>query len=211
MAQRGGRRPRQPAPGVPVSCRGRWGRRRARVEQCAVTIRAEVVYDRLIRDGVSFGPGWAASFTWVPSGAAGHWWHVAAEVVPNAVWRRGRLFLRCQHCRRRATRLYVPVVDVEPRCRRCWGLNYQCQSWSYKPSGGAPGTLGPVAYLTTAEKRDERLAASWARYAARRETVDERDSTRQWNRRHRIGNDFDLGLVLASSSVGTTYPRSRTV
>jgi hypothetical protein len=30
-----------------------------------------------------------------------------------------------------ASRLYVPVEGLEPRCRRCWVLGYESQSWSY--------------------------------------------------------------------------------
>ncbi len=56
--QRGGRRPRGvTVADAPVSCVGRWGRRRARVEQCWATLAAERVYDRLLCDGVPLTPG----------------------------------------------------------------------------------------------------------------------------------------------------------
>ena len=170
MAHRGGRRRRYVIPGeVPAwISSGRWGPRRARVEQCA-RITAELVYAKLVCDGKSFGPGWRATLSWSPNGTDGHSWDVDAEVVANAVWRRGRLFFRCRHCARRATRLYVPVGGLEPRCRRCWGLNYESQSWSYKPTGILGAVFGPVAYATTAARRLERRAAAAIRYQARRQ------------------------------------------
>ena len=168
MRRRGGRRRRYVIPGeVPVwVSSGRWGPRRARVGQC-VTLGAEFVYGQLICEEQKFGPGWRATLSWTPHGGTGTSWDITAEVLPNAVWRRGRLFFRCAHCRRRATRLYVPVVGVEPRCRRCWGLSYESQSWSYKPCGMF-ACLGPIAYATTAARREERQLAARARYDARR-------------------------------------------
>lgn len=46
-----------------------------------------------------------------------------AEIVrrPSAIWRQGRIFYRGPKCGRRATRLYVPLEDSQPGCRRCWG------------------------------------------------------------------------------------------
>src|SRR5229473_1410253 len=66
-----------------------------------------------------------------------HRWSLKVEVLPNPIWRRGRLFYRCPACGRRATRLYVPFSGLQPRCRRCWGLSYESQSWSYE--GDASG------------------------------------------------------------------------
>jgi hypothetical protein len=166
MARRGGRRPRQVPSDVPVSSSGRWGRRRARVGQCAAILAAELVYDKLVREGATLAPGWRAVLAWKPDGS-GASWDVGAEVLANAVWRRGRLFLRCSHCRRRATRLYVPVVGLEPRCRRCWGLSYESQSWSYKATGFL-AALGPIAYATTLERRKQRRESARVRYEARR-------------------------------------------
>ena len=94
-------------------------------------------------------------------------WNVTAEVRPNAVWRCGRLFLRCPRCTGRVTRVYLPTTDADPRCRLCWGLSYESRSWSYKPCGLLGPFLGPVAYVTTGVRRDERMAVSRARYAAR--------------------------------------------
>ena len=166
--QRGGRRPRGvTAAEAPASCAGRWGRRRGRVEQCWATLAAERVYDRLLCDGVPLTPGWHGGLTWTP-GPPAHGWNITAEVWPNAVWRCGRLFLRCPRCTGRVTRVYLPTTDADPRCRRCWGLSYESRSWSYTPCGVLGPFLGPVAYVTTGVRRDERMAVSRARYAARR-------------------------------------------
>ena len=166
--RRGGRRPRRYVVPheVPVWVSGgRWGPRRARVEQCA-TLEAEIVYHLMICAGEPLAPGWHATV----SSTAGNYKfpNIKVEVVANAVWRRGRLFLRCPRCGRRATRLYVPVIDVQPRCRRCWGLNYQSQSWSYKSTGPLGPYFGPLAHSTTHDRRKTRQRAARERYAARR-------------------------------------------
>ncbi len=167
MAQRGGRRSRDLPVGVPISCWGRWGRRRARVEHCAEILLAEAAYEQLLGEGTKFGPGSRFTRTWMPGDPSGPSWPVAVEVVANAVWRRGRVFFRCGHCEQRGTRLYVPIAGLEPRCRRCWGLSYECQSWSYK-SSGASAALGSLASWRTADKREELRAAARARYKTRR-------------------------------------------
>lgn len=169
MARRGGRRPRHMPSDVRVYvATGRWGRRRARVGQCAAVLAAELVYGTLICEGAAIGPGWHAEGSWTPHGAAGPSWQIAFEVRPNAVWRRGRLFMRCHHCGGRVTRLYVPVVALEPRCRRCWGLSYESRSWSYKPVGLLGPLFGPVAHATTIRRREERRVAARSRYETRR-------------------------------------------
>jgi hypothetical protein len=66
---------------------GRRGPRRARVEQC-VTLAAELVYHQMVRDGSAFGPGSRATLTWTPNGSKLSC-TIEAEVVANAVWRRG--------------------------------------------------------------------------------------------------------------------------
>jgi hypothetical protein len=127
MRRRGGRRRRYIVPGeVPVwVSSGRWGPRRARVEQCVAVLPAELVYERLICEGSKVGPGWRSTLTWTPDVDTGTSWEIGAEVSANAVWRRGRLFLRCPQCEQRATRLYVPIAELQPRCRRCWGLMWR--------------------------------------------------------------------------------------
>lgn len=167
--RRGGRRPRFMPSGEPVSSSSyRWGRRRARVGQCAAILGAEFVYGQLICEGQAFGPGFRATFAWTPAGGSGASWDIAVEVLANAVWRRGRLFFRCGHCRRRATRLYIPVARLEPRCRRCWGLSYESQSWSYCGTGFWGRLMGPLAHATTLERRKQRRHAARARYDSRR-------------------------------------------
>lgn len=105
MGRRGGWRPkryitREHAPvWVP---NGRWGPRRARVEQCA-TLAAEIVYHQMICDGAKLSPGGRATLTCAVGSV--QFPNITAEVVANAVWRHGRLFLRCPRCDRRATRL----------------------------------------------------------------------------------------------------------
>jgi hypothetical protein len=166
MGRRGGWQPRRYVRSneVPVCVpSGRWGSRRVRVEHC-VTLRAEIVYHQALCAGEPLRPGSRLIVTWKPDDCS---WQIDAEVVPNAVWRRGRLFLRCLRCGNRATRLYVPLENLQPRCRRCWGLNYASQSWSYKATGWT-AFLGPLAHATTEERRRERREAARERYAKRR-------------------------------------------
>lgn len=132
-----------------------------------MTLAAEMVYEKPICEGRAFGPGWRAGGTWKPHKDSERSWEIKMEVLANAVWRRGRLFLRCPHCERRAARLYVPVVNLEPRCRRCWGLSYESQAWSYKATGYLR-FLGSVAYVTTSVRREQRQLSARERYAARR-------------------------------------------
>src|SRR5262245_50405643 len=116
----GGRRPYRIPSDVPITgTRERGGRRRGRVERCPCVLRAEDVYGERLCERVAFGPGSRFRLSVTLYGAI---WEFDAEVLPNAVWRRGRLFLLCPHCQRRATRLYVPIARLEPLCRRCWGL-----------------------------------------------------------------------------------------
>jgi hypothetical protein len=162
--RRGGRRPRHLPSGVPVSSSGRWGPRRTRVHECWSILRAEAVYDQFLREHVALKPGWRATVRVlipIEDSKAVHPWSFEVEVLPNRVWRRGRLFCRCPACGRRATRLYVPLSGLQPRCRRCWGLSYESKSWSY-------GLYAPAAYVTTLCRREERQRAARARYDARR-------------------------------------------
>lgn len=167
--RRGGWRRRYIIPGeVPVwVSSGRWGPRRARVGQCSAVLTAELVYHNAVLQRETFGPGSRATLAWKPDACSDTSWRIEVEVLANAVWRRGRLFFCCPNCHRHATRLYVPVVGTEPRCRRCWGLSYESQSWSYTATGFL-AAFGPIAYATTHERRKQRREASRARYAARR-------------------------------------------
>jgi hypothetical protein len=189
MARRGGRRERRyVVPGeVPAWCRsGRWGPRRARVSQCWSVLRTELVYTQLLKAGTKVEPAWSATLQ-VTVGA--RTWSVAIEVRENAVWRCGRLFFRCALCRRRATRLYVPVETAEPRCRRCWGLSYESQSWSYH-DGGFLVPARYICHITTERLREERQTAALERYAERRPFLPKAPRTKEplpqgesWGRR----------------------------
>ena len=148
-----------------MSSSGRWGRRRVHVSQCAAVLKAEQIYERSILEDSSCGPGFSRTLSWNPQGDAGPSWSVEVEIRANAVWRRGRPFLVCPGCRRRATRVYVPVAGLEPRCRRCWALSYETQSWNYK------GVYGKIARGTTAIWREDGRRAARARQAARRQAL----------------------------------------
>jgi hypothetical protein len=154
---------------------GRWGPKRIRVSQCPVVLRAEAVYTGLLRDNHQQArPGAEGSLSCTFEGQSepltADW-----ELRANAVWRFGRLFLRCPACARRATRLYVPKLGVGfgLRCRRCWGLTYESrQERSYKASGGRrnPPSMShrELSRWYTDGARKQRAAASEARWAERR-------------------------------------------
>lgn len=157
MRPRGGVRCRSIVPvrdaAVWVSA-GRWGPRRARVESCPLVHRAEDIYDDLLRRGERVQPGRRGTLHVTFSGNCA--WAIQFVVTANAIWRNGRIFLVCQHCDRRATRLYHPTTECPPRCRRCWGLNYECQSWSYRHSTVMARLFGSTAIATTSLRRDKR-------------------------------------------------------
>jgi hypothetical protein len=94
-ARTGYRRHRYVIPSeVPVCVMsGRWGPRRARVEQCHY-LAAELLYHQMVCESRPIGPGFRGSLTWTPTGSSRSW-NVDFETLANAVWRRGRLFLRC--------------------------------------------------------------------------------------------------------------------
>lgn len=157
---------------------GRWGRRRARVAECVGVVRAEDVYAKLLTDSPpgTVGPGWRGHATFTLASGEGGERHFRIEVRANPVWRMGRVFLRCPACDRRATRLYVPVADADLRCRRCWGLSYESQSWSYRSEVRVGALVFPLNLCrhTTQLHRDKRRQAARLRYAARRRDTQER-------------------------------------
>lgn len=105
-----------------VSCPdGRWGRRRVRVSECWAVVQAEEVYTQLVLRGRCV-PGWSARLQVTFKDEADRSFRV--EVRPNAVWRRGRVFFECDRCRRRCTRLHLPLPDAPLACRRCYGLTF---------------------------------------------------------------------------------------
>jgi hypothetical protein len=93
---------------LPVYASGRSGPRRVSVTECASTVTAEAVYDCLLAAGVPFGPDVHGKISYTVERVCQS---VIFEVRRNAVWRQGRIFLGCDYCSRRCTRLYMPCVD----------------------------------------------------------------------------------------------------
>jgi hypothetical protein len=172
---RGGRRPRwAPKNELRVYGHGRWGPRRVRTSECFTVIRAEDVYTALLRDDadrVSPGARGTTTWKWRDREATAGW-----EVRQNAVWRRGRVFLRCPRCLRRCTRVYVPLKTSWPACRRCWGLSYDSrQLLNYKDTLWGRGALARMfattqrdwAFQATSDKRQERSERARKRWSER--------------------------------------------
>jgi hypothetical protein len=169
--RRGGRRRRYiTREDAAVSCPGgRWGRRRTRVTECVAIVLAEEVYTELIRGGSNLQGHAHASGSISLRGGRVHsfdFW-----LRPNAVWRNGRVFLRCPQCRGRSTRLYVPREDSWLACRRCWGLTYESrQQRNYKHRGPAWFpllTMSDRAKMMTEEERERRRERSLERWSER--------------------------------------------
>jgi hypothetical protein len=169
---RGGRRRRFiTADDANVFCSGRWGRKRVRVSQCWAIVRAEDAYTTLLRDGSSVQPGWRGELRITLPDDISH--SFAVRVVPNAVWRNGRVFLVCPWCARQCTRLYLPLKTSSLRCRTCWGLTYSSRQYrNYKDTGPrwARGLfdLRQMAYCEADSVRLERQRTCQKRWAERR-------------------------------------------
>ena len=161
-----------------MSCPGgRWGRRRTRVTECWAVLRAEEVYTGLLKDNAeAVAPGALGTAIYTVGGrkVTANW-----EIRQNAVWRRGRVFLRCSRCSLLCTRLYLPLRDSWLACRRCWGLTYTSRTLqNYKNSLVGRGQFARMfgtshrdwALAMTHEKRKERLERSRERWAASRKT-----------------------------------------
>jgi hypothetical protein len=157
---------------VPVWCSGRWGRRRVRVNECWLTVRAEDLYSQMLgHNRIAPGARGATVFS-----LEGRELSVGWEVRQNAVWRSGRVFLVCPRCSRRCTRAYVPTETARLACRRCWGLTYESRALNYKDTPWRRGYLARAfgttqrewALMTTAEWRQERREASRRRWKERR-------------------------------------------
>jgi hypothetical protein len=167
------RRHIEPNVDADVWCSGRWGPRRVRVAECWATLTAEDVYTALLRSrrealqpGVD---GWhECTLTHRRTGLRRS---VRVEwlIRANAVWRFGRVFLKCPKCRRLATRLYLPTADTPAWCRRCWGLSYDSRKANYRTGGFLGALLGSWAEGETILARERRRLASAARYAERQE------------------------------------------
>jgi hypothetical protein len=115
---------------------GRWGARRVRTDECACVLRAEELYARLVKDERvdRAGEEGRVDVSIPAEGQVRHWavtWHSRA----NRIWSRGRLFFACPRCSCRVARLYVPIPELRPECRRCWGLTYHSRARAnYSPA-----------------------------------------------------------------------------
>jgi hypothetical protein len=100
-------------------------------------------------------------------------------VRSHAVWRHGRLFLRCPWCGARCTRLYLPDPrSAGPACRRCLGLTYASRATrTYRDTLWGRGRLAAClfdttqrewAYMKTDRARERRAEACAERWAYRR-------------------------------------------
>jgi len=134
--------------------------------------KASVVYTELLEAGAALAPGWSSDMHAIADGSTFCFY---AELRRNAVWRRGRVFLRCPSCRSRRTRLYVPTSDVWLLCRCCWGLSYSSRRNNYRDTAPNRRWLGPWALthriktaLQTGRRRKDRATFALERYARRR-------------------------------------------
>jgi hypothetical protein len=173
MARGGARRRYVNRENTPVTCAGRWGPKRVRVTQCWAVLAAEDLYTALMRDNLTrMRPGCHGSLKWTLPGKS---LFLDWELRANAVWRFGRLFLRCPRCNRLATRIYVPTEESWAACRRCWGLTYESrQHGNYKRGAFeqaiALGSFSLGQWLTLIE-RERRAEAAAQRYAERRKIL----------------------------------------
>lgn len=160
---------------APVWCPGgRWGPRRVRVTECHTVMRAEAAYTWLLRENPAAtrpGASGAATFTVADRFHTFEW-----ELRSNAVWRAGRMFLRCPQCRSRCTRLYLPIETAWLACRTCWGLsynsrvllNYRDSLWGRGAFARAFGTTQrDWAFMTTDDHRQSRTEGSRQRWEDR--------------------------------------------
>jgi hypothetical protein len=107
---------------------GRWGARRARVDECAAVARAEAVAAGLQRAGISYGPGDTGHLRERVLGRV----HVLTWTSrPNRIWAHGRLYLQCPDCQQLVARLYLPTRDARFSCRTCLGLSYPSRQRNY--------------------------------------------------------------------------------
>lgn len=161
--------------GAHVYGHGPRGRRRVRVTECWAVLRAEDVYTALLRDDPSrVTPGAEGTAIYRVNGRD---LNASWEVRQNAVWRRGRVFLRCQRCLLRCTRLYIPLEECSPACRQCWGLTYESRTrQNYKKSLWGRGWIARMfgtsqrdwAFSMTGERRLRRQTQSRERWTSRR-------------------------------------------
>jgi hypothetical protein len=180
--RRGGCRSRQPVGDLAVWVSGgRWGHRRVRVGECFRELCAEDLYTELLRARALPPPRQPRSLSVTLGGVR---FQVTVEVIPNAVWRHGRVFLVCPRCANQRTRLYAPVENSgRLTCRVCLGLTYESQTlYNYKPGGpifaGFVFSHRDAAMARTQRVRDDRAAASSARWAERKGILAKREERR---------------------------------
>ena len=153
---------------------GRWGPRRTRVTECHAVLTAEDTYTAVLRGDATVKAGSCGKVSWTLGGEAfiADW-----ELRPNAVWRRGRLFLTCPRCEARCTRLYVPLPSswlgwppvLGPYVQLPTLLNYKDSPWGRGVFASVFGTSQrDWARLTTQEKRQDQRLRSTRRWAERR-------------------------------------------
>ena len=128
----------------------------------------------MLKGDATVKAGSCGEVSWTLGGEA---FIAAWELRPNAIWRRGRLFLTCPRCESRCTRLYLPLPSSWLACRQCWGLTYSSRTLlNYKDSPWGRGVFASVfgtsqrdwARLTTQEKRQNQYQRSAQRMAERR-------------------------------------------
>lgn len=171
---------------APVWCRaGRWGPRRVRTNECHV-VRAEELYTTLLREaakGHRIGPGSAGTANYL---LCGHSLTASWEIRANPIWRFGRVFFRCARCGRLCSRLYLPLADLDLRCRRCYGLSYASRTLqNYKDSLWGNRRFAAIFGTT---QRDWAYLMTHDRQAANRQSCAERQLARRryWRRTRRI-------------------------
>ena len=159
-----------PAHELRVYGSGRWGARRVRVSECRSVLRAEDLYTALLQHNAArVAPGARGTLTYAPEGQD---FTATWEVRQNAVWRRGRVFLRCPRCCLYCTRLYVPTREAWLACRRCWGLTYDSRTMqNYKDSLWGRGAIARVFGTT---QRDWAIQRTYDDRIERRERAQNR-------------------------------------
>jgi hypothetical protein len=146
-------------------CGQRWT-----VTECHSIFKAEDVYTLLLREDPSLSPERGGMLTTVGDARA---YECRFRVVPNAVWRSGRVFLSCPVCERPCTRLYLPLKDSWLACRQCWGLTYRSRQQNNYKDGGPRWfpivSFRDLAQLETSGERERRAEAARNRWAERRQ------------------------------------------
>jgi hypothetical protein len=189
---------------------GRWGPRRVRDTECWAILRAEDVYTDLLRrslNKLTIGGQLRGSLEWtLPRSGGARADTVDWEIRPNAVWRYGRVFLKCPRCSRTCTRLYVPTEAAWPACRRCWGLTYRStQERNYELNRGRSryGQLfSPMVYAMCRadDARVERAAGAQKRSVERRQILARQDA---------LGTGVPLNALLGVSNHGPARPKAK--